>query len=105
MSDPGTPPPIDIDLQGASRMTGGILRGRALGNVFILADATTTVENQESVIGKVHVYVTHGDPHTSRPFMTMKHEVTTNLAPVLEDLAVIYSPIRSKSVFMTCRGD
>jgi len=78
-------------------MTGGVLRGRAQGNVFNLADATTTVEDQGSVMGKVHVYREHGDPHTSKPYMIMKHEVTTNLAPVLEGLASDYSPIKSKS--------
>jgi hypothetical protein len=79
-------------------MTGGILRGRAQGNVFNFADATTELQNQDSAMGKVYVYTTHGDPHTSKPYMTMKHEVTTDLAPVLEDLATRYSPVRSKFI-------
>ena len=103
MPDTGSPP--QIDLQGASHMTGGILCGQALGNVFNFADATTTVENQESAIGEVHVYTTHEDPHTSKPYMMMKHEVTTNLAPVLEDLATRYSPVCSKLVILICGGD
>jgi hypothetical protein len=97
MADIGSPP--QIDLQGASRMTGGILRGRAHGNVFNFADATTTIEDQGPVMGKVHVYREHEDPKMSKPYMTMKHEVTTNLAPVLEGLASNYSPIKSKPLF------
>ena len=86
------------NLQGASRMTGGILCGRAHGNNFNFADATLEDESQESPVGKVYVYKTHGDPHVSKPYMTLKHEVTMDLAPVLEDLALHYSPVSSKWV-------
>jgi hypothetical protein len=84
-------------------MTGGILCGRAHGNVFNFADATTTIEDQGPVMGKVHIYREHEDPNKSKPYMTMKHEVTTKLAPVLEGLASDYSPFKSKPpLFNVC---
>jgi hypothetical protein len=87
-----------LDLQGASRMTGGVLRGRAHGNVFNFADADAQVEpaTQDSIMGKVHVYKTHDEPSASKPYMTMKQEVTGNLGPVLTNLASLYSPVKSE---------
>jgi hypothetical protein len=82
-------------LQGASRTTGGILRGRALGNVYNFADHTDVVAQQGKVIGKVHVYTTHGNPDESKPYMMLKHEVTHRLTPILKKLGNQYSPIKS----------
>ena len=85
-----------LDLQGASRMTGGILRGRAHGNYFNFADAQAEPVTQDSVMGKVHIYRTHVDPRTTQPYMSINHEVTGNLAPVLTNLVTRYSPAKSK---------
>jgi len=82
------------DLKGASRETGGILQGHAIGNVFNFADAEDMVDQQVPVMGKVNVHTTHADPKVSMPYMSLKAEVTNDLAPVLQKLESHYSPVR-----------
>lgn len=82
-------------LQGASRTSGGILRGRAHGNVFNLADAEFALHS-ESKIGKVMVFDRPGNPKTAEPIMVLRTEATTKLKPILKSLARNYSPVRSK---------
>src|SRR5258708_18064717 len=89
----GSPPP----LHGSSSTTRGILRGRAQGNVFNLADAEKPLEAQiGAVIGKVKVYRPGEDPSTVKPQMVIKAEVSQNIAPVLTDVGELYSPVKSK---------
>ena len=86
-------PPDNLDLlQGASRTTGGIIHGRAQGNVYNFADDLNFDQKLGWMKGRVLVYTGSNDSH---PEMTMKHEVTRTLAPVLESLAGKYSPIKS----------
>ena len=92
-SPPASPP--RFDLGGASRVTGGILRGRAYGNVYNHAD-TKTMFDPESRMGKIHVYMTRVDPALVKPDMVLKHKVTPKLKPILKSLAQGYSPVRSK---------
>jgi hypothetical protein len=42
--------------------------------------------------GRVEIYTGHKDSHLE---MTIKHEVTKTLAPILENLAIKYSPVKS----------
>ena len=93
-SPPASPP--QFDLAGASRVTGGILRGRAYGNVYNHADAETMID-LESRMGKIHVYTSQVDPTLTKPDMVFKHKVTSKLKPILKSLAQGYSPVRSKS--------
>ena len=96
MNSPPTSP-SRFELGGASRVTGGILRGRAYGNVFNHADADADVMfGLESRIGKVHVYTARVDPTLTKPDMVLKHKVTPKLKPILKALARGYSPVRSK---------
>jgi hypothetical protein len=93
-------PQVDgsIDLQGSSRVTGGILRGRAHGNVFNNADADYMAgygHGLECRMGRVQVYTMHADPSIVKPDMELKHEVTPKLTKVLKVLARKYSPVRS----------
>lgn len=87
-----SPPPV---LQGASRTTGGILRGRAQGNVFNYADDT-----HEPYIaprkGKVFIYQSPRDPKTTKADISITSEVTPHLKPVLKTLARRFSPVSSK---------
>jgi hypothetical protein len=83
------------NLQGASRTTGGIFRGRALGNVFNFADADVEVQ-MSPVMGKVFIYTEHVTPTQSRPFMSLKHEVVRYLGPILKKLATRYPVISGK---------
>ena len=96
-SPPASPPvsPPRFELGGASRVTGGILRGRAYGNIYNHADAEM-VFGSESRIGKVHIYTSRVDPTLVKPDMVLKHKVTPELKPILTALARGYSPVRSK---------
>ncbi|KAG6903664.1 hypothetical protein DXG01_015943, partial [Tephrocybe rancida] len=95
-----SPPNSPGQLQGASRMTGGVFRGHAHGNIFNHGDAE---ESDVSILGptkgKVHFYMSGADPATVKPSlipptMTFKQEVISNLAPILVQTAKIYSPIK-----------
>lgn len=92
-SPPASPP--RFELGGASRVTGGILRGRAYGNVYNHADFETKFD-LEPRMGKVHVYTARVDPTLAKPEMVLKHKVTPKLKPILKALARGYSPVRSK---------
>ena len=92
-SPPASPP--RFDLGGASRVTGGILRGRAYGNVYNHAD-TEMMFDLEPRMGKVQVYTTRVDPTLTKPDMVLKHKVTPKLKPILKALARGYSPVRCK---------
>jgi hypothetical protein len=91
-SPPGSP---RFELGGASRVTGGIFRGRAYGNVFNHADDEMML-GLESRMGKVHVYTARVDPTLTKPEMVLKHKVTPKLTPILRALTRGYSPVRSK---------
>ena len=88
--------PSRFELGGASRVTGGIFRGQAYGNVFNHADAEVMFES-EPRMGKIHIYRTHVDPTLTKPDMVLKHKVTSKLKPILKSLARQYSPVCSKS--------
>jgi hypothetical protein len=102
MTSPPTSP--SRNLQRASRISGGIIRGRALGNTFNLADAADLEMDMDltiSVPGKVYIYEsvsdpTNLDPINVKPRRILKADVTRTLGPVLMKLAWKYSPIRSK---------
>lgn len=78
--------PSRFDLGGASRVSGGVFRGRAYGNVFNHADAETNF-SLESRMGKVHIYKSHVDPTLAKPEMVLKHKVTPKLKPILTALS------------------
>jgi hypothetical protein len=101
MQSPHTP----LMLYGSSRITGGFLRGRALGNVLNAADLG---EMSEDILhprpGKVFVYYSTGDPanltiQNMKPTTFIKHDVTSSIQAVLANVADKYSPIRSKSYY------
>ena len=58
---------------------------------------------EATITGKVRVFVADGntnvnaiDIHEIKPTMTAKMTVTETIAPVLKNLAELYSPVRSK---------
>jgi len=88
--------PIGHDFQGASRATGGIFRGRALGNAPNWADTTAMIPHDASSKpnGKVLLYTSRDqDAH---PAMMIMHETVAQLPPILHKLSRKFSPIRSK---------
>ena len=85
----GTP-----DLQGASRTTGGLFRGCALGNAANHADIDTDIQMADlatPIMGKVLLFMECHEG--AKPTMAIKHEVTPQLSPVLTKLGRSYSPI------------
>lgn len=96
-SPPNSPP----RLYGASRTTGGIIRGHALGNTLNAADICDQVtENLFPVPGKVLVYSSADDPanlnaEQMKPTLFIKHLVTPTIQPVLLKISRRFSPIQS----------
>lgn len=93
-------------LEGASRVTGGIIRGRAAGNAFQFADHTPGVK-VESVIGikkaAVCLYTTTADPTISHAggvegltFVKAKVPMNIYLHSVLQSLTTLDSSIEYK---------
>jgi hypothetical protein len=86
------------NLQGASRTTGGIIRGRAIGNVFNLADACDIQHHMDvAAVGRVHLYYDLVDPFTTKAQCIVKVPVSSTLSPVLKSLGHTYSPVCSAS--------
>jgi hypothetical protein len=88
-----SPPP-----EGSSRATGGVLRGRAIGNVLNLPDAPEVLG--DALIparGTLKLFsdLSHR-PSTHKPIMTLKTEAKPTLGPILQRLARGYSPVRSE---------
>jgi hypothetical protein len=84
-------------LAGSSRTTGGILRGRAQGNVFNVGDVKDMVDDGLGhAKGKVLVYRPGQDPEVHKPQMTLKAKVGGKLGPLVDELSSKFSPIKSK---------
>jgi hypothetical protein len=94
--------PPRLQLQGASRVTGGFARGRALGNVFNLADAQdASLDDLGPMMGKVFLYFSNDDPGLVdlagvKPSGTVKCAVSRTVGPVLKTVGRKFSPIRGK---------
>jgi hypothetical protein len=94
------------EYQGSSRTEGGLFRGRASGIAPNMADMDMEMGDRDAVdedlaplMGRVHLFTTR-DP-TAKPYLTMKHRVTPNLEPILLQLGINYSPVKSMcSAFM-----
>jgi hypothetical protein len=84
-------------LNGSSRVTGGILRGRAVGNVLNLPDAPDFLDDVIPEVGTIKLYSDLSQhPSTHRPVLTMKTKMMSSLKPILEKLVNRYSPISSE---------
>ena len=99
-----SPPPLTHEeLQGSSRTTGGLFRGRAYGNNPNAADLRENEDELIPVTGRVHLYVTQDDPAdwdlAVMNRQVFNHSVTTSLAEVLQVIGDLQSPIRRKFYF------
>jgi len=95
------PPPNQLELQGASRTTGGIFRGRAYGNNPNIADLADEDDNLIPIMGKIYLYITGDDPATwdlltMKCSIVMRHLLTSSLATILQEIGDRHSPVRSK---------
>ena len=93
---------------GSSRISGGVFRGRAHGNVPNHADLTTTVVELETPVkGEVYLYLTE-QYHRHVKFELLKGEselvvvvkVVGSMAPILEMVARKFSVIQSECILL-----
>lgn len=108
MLSPSHSPSYKIPLHGASRTSAGLFRGKALGNILQHADSDDPFLEPpvQSAQGTVHLYLSHPltvDPEVTPPDMTITHEVTYGLKPVLEGISRRQSPIRGMSIVIVER--
>ena len=115
-----TPKPIDVDIRmqspqntppkahGASRTTGGSIRGQATGNFLNAADFSSAKKDDYigPVRGQINLYLSTDDPaqlspESLTPFARVPYDYApkTPIASVLEKVARRYSPVRSKYTF------
>jgi hypothetical protein len=91
-----SPSPLDSERYGASRTTGGVFGGRAVGNAPNWGDMEVDGEVRQQTIGKVLLYTSQ--ERDAHPAMTIKHQTTSELPSILDKLAQKFSPIRSKYI-------
>ena len=86
--------------QGSSRTSGAALRGRAAGNVFNIADdhfdAAVQAPVYPAVTGRVVIYESIAAAQAGDPAFSVKHNITTNLGPILKSVGDKHSPVRSE---------
>lgn len=88
--------PVSGDFHGASRASGGIFRGRALGNTPNWADSKQSNAHNASSKPKGKVLLYTNRDQDAPPAMMIMHETVAQLPPILEKLSCKFSPIRSK---------
>ena len=101
MHSPNSPP----KLHGASRISGGVFRGQAVGNSLNAADFSN-LENDDyigPVQGQINIYLCQDNPAQISPEIltaysriSYDYALKTPIAPVLEKIARRYSPVRRK---------
>lgn len=101
-------PPHSPPAYGSSRTTGGVFRGRALGNTFNFADADDMDLRHDDqllgpIMGKVLCFHSPVDPTVTKPDLFFNMEVVPNLGPVLQKFGRLHSPVRSKCGINHCR--
>ena len=108
---------MDLDLRGASRMTGkkliliftqsnqligGFIQGKAAGNIFNVANMSPVRNKLPFEMGKVKLYISSGnsehlDITKMYPAMIAEAPISETIQPVLEALADNYSPVQGMS--------
>lgn len=101
-----SPPLNRYELRGASRTTGGIIRGRAYGNHPNIADLADQEDSFIPIIGKIYLYITSNHPMTwdftsMKHHLVIKHQVTTSLSTILQEIGDRHSPVRSKYLLLS----
>ncbi|KAG6904146.1 hypothetical protein DXG01_012275, partial [Tephrocybe rancida] len=98
-----SPPGSPNQLQGASRTSGGISRGRAIGNVFNYGDLKDSLPLMLGPVkGKIYLFISKADPATinpsrTSPSMTFKQIVSASLTSILTKMVQSYSPIKTSN--------
>ncbi|KIJ96299.1 hypothetical protein K443DRAFT_107473, partial [Laccaria amethystina LaAM-08-1] len=95
--------PQTPQLQGASRVTGGVLHGHAHGNKANMAeliDADKDINKSQELWGTLFLYLSNENPATINPAEAQSTTsclvpMTGSIKPTLEKVAAKYSPIKS----------
>jgi hypothetical protein len=92
------------EFNGASRTTGGIFRGKAVGNALDMADFNMELESVPALTdtGKVLLFTSH--EKDAEP-MSMKFRANEPLSSVLSGLGKLYSPIKHRNSHIYVRDD
>ena len=97
-------PRVELNLlQGASRTTGGVIHGQAMGGVPNHADfrMLNQLLVESNTKGTVHVYLsstsTRGDISMMKPEMTITVPVNETIGPILRKLGGSYSPVQKEN--------
>lgn len=97
------PPEQQEPANGSSRSTGGILRGRALGNAFNIGDPIDNVPQDVTPLarGRINVTIVQQPPpdiviDNPTSHLNVKSPCYDTLGPLLKKIAKSYSPVRSK---------
>ena len=84
-------------LQGASCTTGGIIRGKAHGNVLSLADAPEVLGDKLKLPeGEVRVFTSLVDPTDVKATLVVKATTDTSLIVILKQMRKKYCPMEGK---------
>ena len=89
----------------SNQLIGGIIQGKAMGNVFNVADMSPVKEFMHQLpsgMGKVKLYISSANPEflditKMHPAMTAEAAISDTIQPVLEALADRYSPVKGMS--------
>ena len=101
MHSPNSPP----KLHGASRTSGGVFQGQAVGNSLNAADFSNLGNDDYigPVQGQINIYLCQDNPAQISPEIltaysriSYDYALKTPIAPVLEKIARRYSPVRRK---------
>jgi hypothetical protein len=107
-----SPPKGGVPAYGSSRSTGGVFRGKALGNAMNIGDANEIWEGmdifteglaQKPIKGKIHFYISSLNPPdvdiTQSSFIANVHDISKceTIQDVISRGSRDYSPIRRKS--------
>ena len=100
------PPEIQAPANGSSRSTGGILRGRALGNAPNIGDPFDTQQEVRPLPrGRINIMIVQqppGDVVIENPTSHLKvlSPCYETFAPLMKKVAKSYSPVRSKCLII-----
>ncbi|EDR02990.1 uncharacterized protein LACBIDRAFT_307791 [Laccaria bicolor S238N-H82] len=96
------PPETEVPANGSSRSTGGILRGRAVGNLFNIGDSIYDAPQEVRPLsnGRINITIVQQPPSdvvidNATSHLNVKSPCFETLGPLLKKVAKSYSPVRN----------
>ena len=101
------PPETQVPAHGSSCSTGGILRGRAIGNSFNIGDSIYDAPQEVRPLsnGRINITIVQQPPsdiviNNATSHLNVKSPCFETLGPLLKKVAKSYSPVRSKCLII-----